>query len=239
VSVTAIVQQRYRWNVRPRLRKSAAKMIRSFAALPSVSVDDVSVDVPVVAPILGDICMPPFYGPRHDDYTPLMRIAGTLQPKLIVELGTAYGNSVANLCRQCPEARVVTVNAPVEEQSGETTTFELATHDIGRVYRNYGFAARVTQLFQNTLELDLSAHVALGTVDLAIVDACHDAEFVANDFLKIEPYVRSGGVVLLHDTHPEMSGHLWGSYVACVGLRRRGYDIRHIEETWWGIWRKP
>jgi hypothetical protein len=133
---------------------------------------------------------------------------------------------------------VVTVNARPEQQSGQITSFALNADDIGRVYRRHGFASRVTQIFANTLDVDLSRYVGIGSADLAIIDACHDVRFVENDFLEVAPFIRCGGMVLLHDTHASMSEHLWGSYVACVRLRRHGYDIRHVKNTWWGVWRK-
>jgi hypothetical protein len=94
----------------------------------------------------------------------------------------------------------------------------------------------VVQIYCNTLELNLSQYLAGPIVDLAIVDACHDRPCVMHDFATVVPYMKPNGIVLLHDTHPSMAGHLWGSYTACMMLRRRGYDIRHIADTWWGIW---
>jgi predicted O-methyltransferase YrrM len=157
----------------------------------------------------------------------------------VLELGTAYGNITANVCNQCPTANVYTVNAPAEEQTGTRVTYKLSKDQIGRVYRQYGFAERVVQVFENTLNLNLSLYFSEPVVDLAIIDACHDTEYVINDFLKVEPFVRSGGIVLCHDTSPSVGpGHLFGSYMACMKLRHRGYNIRHIKDTWWGAWIK-
>jgi len=220
--------------------------------LPEVVLADiVDAETPLEPLILDDVCMPPYAGPTdHDDLLPLLKIAKALQPRLVVELGTAHGNSVANICRQCPDARIITVNAPVEDQSGDTVTFELTRGEIGRVYRQHGFEERVTQLFENTLDLDLSGQLGVDQTDLAIVDACHDTEYVLNDFFKVMPFTRPGGLVLFHDTHPSAramltrdvdssDSHLIGSFFACLKLRRRGFDVRHLKDTWWGVWRKP
>lgn len=239
MTLSAAMRWRYERSVRPRWRRQAAAVIRAVAALPSAHIDEVAPGIALAPPIMDDICMPPYYGFPHNDYNSLMRIAASVQPRLIIELGTAHGNTVANLCRQFHEAKVITVNSLPEQQTGETTTFSLDDSEIGRVYRRHGYAGRVVQVLQNTLTLDLSMHAVVGSADLAIVDACHDRRFVENDFLKVAPYVRPGGIVLLHDTDASMEHHLWGSYVACVSLRRRGYDVRHVQGTWWGIWRKP
>ena len=89
---------------------------------------------------------------------------------------------------------------------------------------------------ERQLRLNLSPYLSGAGIDLAIIDACHDPDYVVNDFLKVVPFVAPGGVVLLHDTHPCLRGHLWNSYVGCMRLRRCGYSIKHITGTWWGVW---
>ncbi len=192
------------------------------------------------APIMEDICLPPYYGSSEfQDFEALISIAQALNPRAVLELGTAHGNTVANLCIRFPDAHVFTVNALAEDQSGDKVTFTLTQDEIGRVYRERGFGDRVTQIFANTLDLDFSQYLSVEAVDLAIIDACHDTAFVVNDFIKVAPYIRSGGIVLLHDTHPIMTEFLIGSYVGCMKLRRRGYDIGHLAGTSWGIWQAP
>ena len=156
----------------------------------------------------------------------------------ICEIGTAHGNLTANLLRNCAAATVVTVNAPRESQSGVLVTYELTEDEIGRVYRRHGYDQRVIQLIVNSVDLNLRPHVRDGAIDLAVVDGCHDTAFVLNDFEKVRPFIRAGGVVLFHDTHPSQSGHLSGSYRACLLLRRRGFDVKWIEGTWWGYWQR-
>ena len=71
---------------------------------------------------------------------------------------------------------------------------------------------------------------------LAVIDACHDTMYVVNDFEKVRPFMRPDGMIFLHDTHPSLAKHLHGSYLACMKLRQQGYDIRHLTNTWWGLW---
>lgn len=214
------------------------RIYRILNSLPSVRLEAVTQEsVRLERLILQDICLPPFKGPRtHDDITPLLTIAQSVNPEIIVELGTAHGNTVANLAHLFPKSHIYTVNAPVEDQSGELTTYELTKEEIGQVYRKYTQNFNITQIYANTLNLDLSPYLLPNSVDFAIVDACHDTDYVINDFMKVYPYMSLKGVILLHDTHPSMKGHLEGSYRACVNLRRKGFDIRHISNTWWAIW---
>lgn len=221
--------------------RAKQSVMKSFFTLPEFPFERTfGPKIEGISPIPEWCCMPPYLGPKtHDDFEPLMRMVRRLNPKIVVELGTAYGNTVANICREAPEARVITVNARPEEQSGDLVTCELTDTEIGSVYRNSGYSDRVTQVYENTLNLDLSGYVSKGSVDLAIVDACHDTDYVINDFYKVKPFVRPGGYVLFHDTHPSMAGHLEGSYMACMQLRARGFDVRHVPDTWWGIWESP
>lgn len=208
--------------------------------LPSVSIDDIA--DPLFSPVEFitehiNIPSPPRPQFNHDDLTPLLRIAKIMKPENILELGTAYGNTTANLCAAC-NAHVYTINALPEQMSGHFVTFSLKKDEIGKVYRMHGFENRVTQIYENTKIFDHTRYFDTPCIDLAIIDACHDTEFVMSDFKKVLPLLKEKAVVLFHDTHPSMQKHLAGSYIACVELRKEGYDIRHIENTWWGIWRK-
>lgn len=232
-------QMCYRWHkVKRWLQIGLARLLSSLCALPVNGLESLTnPQVSVKPPIMDDIALPPYFGnDDHDDYTPLMKLAQGRQPKIILELGTAHGNTVANLCRHCPGAKIYTVNAPADEMTGDVITFSLGSEEIGRVYRAHGYGERVTQIFQNTLELDLTRWLPAGSVDLAIIDACHDVRYVLNDFRKVRPYMATGGLVLFHDTHPSLAKHTVSSYLATLLLRLRGYDVRHIRDTWWGFW---
>ena len=230
-----------------RLARGAKRRVRALRqrisefryALPSISLRSVvtgSVEVDDV--ILDDICLPPYYGPDdHDDVSPFLSILRSCQPRIVVECGTGYGNSTANICRQCPEATVYTVNALPEQIAGVVTTYTLSRDEIGRVYRAHGFANRVVQIYGNTVTVDWSDYFDNSVVNLALIDACHDVDYVISDFERVLPYMNENGIVLLHDTHPSMKAHLQGSYLACMELRRRGHDVKHLEGTWWAIWR--
>ena len=219
-----------------------ARLMRLSWDLPATDLGDL-VDpdgVDLARAILEDAGVPPYAGSsNHDDLLPVLTIARSRQPRIIVELGTSYGNLTANFCRQCPKAKVYTVNALPEQQTGGITTHSLGAEEIGRVYRANGYSNRVVQILANTRDLAPASILQGSLVDLAVIDACHDTDYVVGDFQKLRPHMRLGGLVLFHDTHPSMKRHLAGSYVACMLLRREGHDIRHLENTWWGLWEAP
>ena len=222
-------------------RRIKWSVLSQVYALPQIDLDNVATapKTELGEPILDDVCMPPFAdGLLHDDLGAVLRVAKSLNATLICEIGTAYGNLTANLLRACPEAKIVTVNAPLELQSGTVVTYELTRAEIGRIYRKYGYEGQVVQLLVNSLHLDLQSHISPKSLDLAIIDGCHDRGFVLNDFMKLWPFVRPGGVILLHDTNPSQEGHLAGSYRACLTLRRKHFDVKWIANTWWAYWQR-
>lgn len=189
--------------------------------------------------ISGEINLPSEFRPkfRHDDLTPLLLLLKEKNPQLVLEIGTGRGNTVANVCANT-DAHVITVNALPQQISGKKITFTLSEEEVGKAYKKLGYSHRVTQIFENTLRMDLGIYCKPESVDFVIIDACHDTPFVINDFFKVEPFIKKNGIVLFHDTHPSMKGHLKGSYKACLKLRKKGFDIKYLINTWWGIWIK-
>jgi hypothetical protein len=96
-------------------------VMKLFFPLPTISIDAVSSVAHGFAPrIKDDICLPPYYESNdHDDFSALMKIVTAAEAEIVLELGSGYGNTVANICRECQWTRVFTVNAPPDENSGE------------------------------------------------------------------------------------------------------------------------
>ncbi len=228
--------------------------------LPTIHLQDLGADAGLITPPITEfLCLPPYFEgvnrrsePEsaarageadpllatlndHDDAGPLLALICHFAPKVVLELGTAQGATVANICA-VSDAHVYTVNALPEQIDGNLITFALTKTEIGEVYRKYGYADRVTQIYENTWELDLLQYIPPGSVDFAVIDACHDVDFVINDFHCVLPLLHDRSVVLFHDVHPSMSDHLLDSYIACMCLRREGFNIQHLDGTWWGVW---
>ena len=186
--------------------------------------------------IIENICMPPYLGDSNlNDYSILFSLMEYIEPKVFLEFGTAYGNTVANICAQ-HNSKVFTVNALPEQIEGRVKTYTLTKNDIGKEYRQHGYSARIKQIYANTKNINLSNYLQDYSINFAIIDACHDADFVVNDFLKVLPFMEKDSIVLLHDTHPSLSKHYIDSYIGCMYLRKLGFDIKHIKESSWAIW---
>lgn len=205
--------------------------------LPTFNEPFLSSKIPATLLISEDVGLPSIYHfeKKHDDLGKLLQLIQHYQPKTVIEFGTSFGNTVANICKHST-AMLYTVNALPEQISGSVITGVLSKESIGRVYKKYGFSNRVVQIYENTLSVDLEKYMAKESADFAIIDACHDIDYIINDFNKILPFLKKDAIVLFHDTHPSCRGHLLNSYQACMKLRKQNYDIKHIKNTWWAIW---
>ena len=123
-----------------------------------------------------------------------------------------------------------------DQISGRVTTYSLTSDEIGSVYKTHGFSQRVTQVYEDTKKMNLKKIIPEKSIDFAIVDACHDSDYVLNDFQKLMPFMAKGSIVMLHDTHPSMEKHYIDSYIACMYLRKLGFNIKYIKTSSWAIW---
>ena len=205
--------------------------------LPQIDVDDLyPINVQELPSITERLCIPPYKGDQTlKDFSFLISLVKHKNPNIVLELGTAHGTTVANICAVCG-AKIYTVNALAEETEGYNITFSLTKDEIGYVYRKNGYADRVVQIYENTRNLKILDWVDPKSVEFVIIDACHDAEFVVNDFLKILPSLSDDAIVLFHDTNPSLEKHCIDSYIGCMYLRKLGFKVNHLKESSWGVW---
>jgi hypothetical protein len=75
---------------------------------------------------------------------------------------------------------------------------------IGHRYRRAGYSARVTQVYCDSRDWDVS-EFSPGFFDTALIDGGHSEEVVMSDTRKALALVRQGGVILWHDFCPDPS----------------------------------
>lgn len=130
----------------------------------------------------------------------------TLQPQLVVELGTHSGNSYFAMCQAVKEHQLPTQCVAVDTWQGdEHASFydeSIYAQVSQRNAREYGeFSTLLKMTFDQAL-----AEVADGSVDLLHIDGMHTYEAVRHDFMTWLPKMRKTGVVLLHDTQVDERG---------------------------------
>jgi hypothetical protein len=179
---------------------------------------------------------------RLRDAQSIATVARNARAGTIVEIGTAEGLGTALIALNAPSARVYTVNIPPEDiergEGGELTTIAMQRDAIGRAYRERGLT-NVTQILQNTATWKPD----LGRVDLAVIDGCHDTEFVYSDTAKILACAGSGTFILWHDFNLELVRKFDWIRSVCLGVERLYRNgllkgkMYHVRDSWVGVYR--
>jgi predicted O-methyltransferase YrrM len=116
----------------------------------------------------------------------------TVDPKLVVELGVDYGLSLIELARHSKGVTVGVDWFEGDAQTGHRNAEEIARKNV----IESGFDIKIVkQKFD-----DAKALFEDEVIDILHIDGAHDYESVKHDFETWLPKVRSGGVILLHDT---------------------------------------
>jgi len=163
-------------------------------------------------------------------------------PKVLLEIGTAYGKTTALMAQNAPGGVVYTVNIPPEEiaEGGDKVTFAPSREDIGRYYREKKFH-NVHQILANTARWEPD----FGPIDVAFIDGCHDADFVYSDTKKVLHQCRSGSLLMWHDFNPTLSPVYHWINDVCDGVERLFAEgllkgrILQLQDSWVGLYRVP
>jgi len=183
---------------------------------------------------------------RVRDAEALATVVRNINPSVCLDIGTSKGHSAALMAVNAPQAKVHTVNIPPEEaiagEGGKLITVALQRDEIGSYYRQQGLK-NIEQILANTATWEPN----IGDIDVALIDGCHDTEFVFNDTVKVMKYMRSGSFIVWHDFNPNLvksRSFNWISSV-CAGvdlLHEKGYvraPIYHLKDSWMGIYKMP
>lgn len=117
----------------------------------------------------------------------------TLNPKVTVELGVDYGASLIALARYNKGHTYGIDWFQGDPQAGSRDTEASARRNIEQA----GLSDRVTIIKES---FDDAAAKWTQPIDLIHVDGYHIFDVIKNDFDKWTPHLRSGGVLLFHDT---------------------------------------
>jgi predicted O-methyltransferase YrrM len=129
------------------------------------------------------------------------------KPRRIFEIGTFDGATTMILATSAPDAEILTLDLPPAAANAATDATEAANAAAGLVgvrFRDTPQAERITQLFGDSRQFDFSPWY--GTVDLVLVDAGHDYEFVVSDTRSALRLLAPGGVIIWDDYMPYFPG---------------------------------
>jgi predicted O-methyltransferase YrrM len=128
-----------------------------------------------------------------------MFLVSILKPKMIVELGTHFGESYSAFCQSVKELGLDTHCYAIDTWEGDPHSGYYGPEVLaGLREHNALFYESFSRLIQSTFDQALD-HFADGTIDLLHIDAYHVYEAVKHDFESWLPKMSLHGVVLLHD----------------------------------------
>jgi predicted O-methyltransferase YrrM len=130
----------------------------------------------------------------------ILTLLASVQPKRILEIGTALGHMTANFSEWSPDDAVVFTIGSVQDVPAETApaqyyeTPDRAT--FGSFANHFGKIAKVCFVIADSLYYDFTR---IGPFDFVFVDGAHDEAHVLSDTLKVYRELNAGGWLVWHD----------------------------------------
>jgi len=129
-------------------------------------------------------------------------LVASLRPRVLVELGTHYGESYFGFCQSVAETACSCACHAVDTWAGDPHSLHYGEEVYENVQRyNSETYASFSRLLRTSFD-EARTWFSEESIDLLHIDGMHTYEAVEHDFQAWYPKVAPGGIVLLHDTAP-------------------------------------
>ena len=162
------------------------------------------------------------------DWRALARLCKTVNPKRVLEIGTAWGDTTLWLAKNCLEAYILTIGLtremgiPCTQGSGDETKSEV---EAGRAFKGTPEEARISKAFADSMTLNKDSDLLTPKpFDMILIDGNHDYEHVKNDSILAQKLLNlENGVIVWHDCISEKGVNKY--------LSECGLYVFHVEHT--------
>lgn len=209
-------------------RRSVSRLPNSELNLPEVSLSE-------ILPGLESTCIKlqyAFYRSGSlslEELAILAAIARSLQPKRIVEIGTAEGRTTLNLALNSPrDAEIITLDLPLEltgkhrKHSGPDYR-QMEIDEPGVLFRNHPVASKIKLVLADSTKFDWAPYER--SVDFVFIDGAHDYESVRKDTENALRIICPNGVIVWHDYG------VWEGVTRCLDELREQIPVVLIKGT--------
>jgi predicted O-methyltransferase YrrM len=175
---------------------------------------------------------------KPSELSELLQRVSAIQPRTVVEIGTARGGTLYGLCQVAPDdATIVSVDLPGGQFGGG---YDNA--DVSRFMTYRRGTQRLSCLMADSHLLEtrerLTGELSASPIDFLLIDGDHTYQGARLDWEMYAPMVREGGLVALHDIcyhtlAPECQvDKLWAELEGQYDSDR---IIDHTQDFWGGI----
>jgi len=139
-----------------------------------------------------------------EEFVALLKIFKELNPKYILEIGTANGGTLFCFCKLAQDdATIISIDLPGGEFGGGYPEWKVSFYQAFTTENQKLYLLRKDSHQQETLE-EVKKILNGNQLDFLFIDGDHSYEGVKKDFEMYSSLVRKGGIIAFHDVvkHP-------------------------------------
>ena len=133
------------------------------------------------------------------EFTELLKIFQELNPRYIMEIGTAKGGTLFCFCKLArDDATIISIDLPDGPFGGGYPAWKVTIYQAFKKESQKLYLLREDSHKQETLE-KVKEILGQNRLDFLFIDGDHSYEGVKKDFEMYSPLVRKGGIIAFHD----------------------------------------